>query len=151
MSIFWKNFLFHKFFTVRDFFVFTWLSLNIFWIAINLDVIFENQFKLVLKLRLKDQILINFTKPNSYFSYVSEHDSWVLISLSWDLMTLFFSKFATCRLCICLIFEFAMLVQLNQYSTFCFKYKSLVYMKISFMNNLKSWLSSKLHECLWIN
>ena len=29
-----------------------------------------------LKLSLKDQILINFTKPNSYFLYVLEHDSW---------------------------------------------------------------------------
>ena len=28
---------------------------------------------MVLKLSLKDQILINFTKPNSYFSYVSDH------------------------------------------------------------------------------
>ena len=31
------------------------------------------------------------------------------------------------------------------------KHKSLVYMKISLMNNLKSWLSSKLHEYSWIN
>jgi hypothetical protein len=57
---------------------FTWLSLNIKkYLAINIDFvnIFENQFKLVLKLSFKDQILINFTKPNSYFSYVSEHDS----------------------------------------------------------------------------
>ena len=53
----------------------SWLSLNIN-LAINIDFvnIFENQFKLVLKLSLKDQILIKFTKPNSYFSYVSEHD-----------------------------------------------------------------------------
>ena len=73
----------------------------------NQVAFFENQFKLVLKMSLKDQILINFTQPNSYFSYVSEHDSWVLISLSWDLMTLFFNEFATYQLCICLIFELA--------------------------------------------
>ena len=48
----------------------------LYWSAINLAVIFENQFKLVLKLSRKDQILINFIKPNSYFSYVSEYDSW---------------------------------------------------------------------------
>jgi hypothetical protein len=29
---------------------------------------FENQFKLVLKLSLKDQILIDFTQPNSYLT-----------------------------------------------------------------------------------
>jgi hypothetical protein len=41
----------------------------------NKVAFFENQCKLVLKLSLEDQILINFTQPNSYFSYVSEHDS----------------------------------------------------------------------------
>ena len=43
--------------------------------SFGLNDYFENHFELVLKLRLKDQILINFTKPNSYFSYVLEHDS----------------------------------------------------------------------------
>ena len=107
-----NNFLFQKFFNRKRFLCV--LHMAIFKCQKYLAVIFENQFKLVLKLSLKDQILINFTKPNPYFSYVSEHDSWALISLSWDLMTLFFSEFATCRLCICLIFELAMLVQLNQ-------------------------------------
>ena len=94
-----KTFLFKRFSTIIDMVV---LHLNF-----NQVAFFENQFKLVLKLSLKDQILINFTQPNSYFSYVSEHDSWALISLSWDLMTLFFNGFATCQLCICLIFELA--------------------------------------------
>jgi hypothetical protein len=67
-----NNFLFQKFFNRKRFLCV--LHMAIFKYQKYLAVIFENQFKLVLKLSLKDQILINFPKPNSYFSYVSEHD-----------------------------------------------------------------------------
>ena len=133
LSIFWKTFMFHKFFIrnwygciaflnfkqsgcflwklffLRDFF--TWLFLNIkniLPLILSLSMFWKTfmfkKFKLFLKLSLKDQILINFTKPNSYFSYVSEHDSW-----GWFLCleTWWLWSSATCRLCIYLIFELA--------------------------------------------
>jgi hypothetical protein len=67
-----NNFLFQIFFNRKRFLCV--LHMTIFKYKKYLAVIFENQFKLVLKLSHKYQILINFTKPNSYFSYVSEHD-----------------------------------------------------------------------------
>jgi hypothetical protein len=72
VNILKNNFLFQKFFNHKRFLCV--LHMAIFKYQKYLAVIFENQFKLVLKLSHKYQILINFTKSNSYFSYVSEHD-----------------------------------------------------------------------------
>ena len=45
-------------------------------IKLSLKTLRDFSIDMVLKLSLKDQILINFTKSNSYFSYVSDHCLW---------------------------------------------------------------------------
>jgi hypothetical protein len=60
--------------TLRDFSIdMVVLYLNFNQSSLSLKTLRDFSIDMVLKLSLKDQILINFTKPNSYFSYVSDH------------------------------------------------------------------------------